>query len=48
MTPAQTELQSDLIPLMLCLFFRFVFANAENFFHVGFMYQQLPLFTPHC
>ena len=41
MTPAQTELQSELMPLMLCLFFCFVFVDAENLFHVAFMYQQL-------
>ena len=46
MTPAQTELQSELIPLLLCLFFCFVFVNAENFFHVGFVYQQLSHLTP--
>ena len=46
--PCTDRVQSELIPLMLCLFFCFVFVDAENLFHVGFVYQQLAHFTPHC
>ena len=42
------RVQSTSIPLLLCLFFCFGFVNAENLFHIGFMYQQLPHFTTDC